>query len=376
MNPDKLQEENKALGILNTIAQNLNKEIDLDLALQNTLKSTVDLLDLRTAWIWLFEEEAVRLAATVNLPQGLKNNPSFSEGSCYCLDVYHQSNAMNINEITCSRLKNLTAEAEGLRYHASVPLFSKGEKIGVLNVVSPTLQELAKNKLQLLYTIGDMLSIAIERARLYAKSKQQGVVEERNRLAREIHDTLAQGLSALSLKLETIEALAEGNSSNEKLLNQIEKAKNLTRENLEEARRSVLDLAAGPLQEHGLIEALERLLQTNCSAASVAYDLKIPSQFPALGLRKETGIYRIVQEALNNALKHAVANFILVEFKLEEETLTLIIQDDGKGFNSQEIPHGSFGLTSIAERAKLLHAKHQVQSSLDEGTRIEIQIPI
>lgn len=375
MNPDKLQKENKALGILNTIAQNLNKELELDLALQNTLVATVDLLDLKTAWIWLFED-SVQLAATVNLPVGLKNNPAFSEGSCYCLDVYHKSSATNINEITCSRLKSLSEEAEGLRYHASVPLFAKTEKIGVLNVVSPNLQKLSKDNLQILYTIGDMLSIAIERARLFAKSKQQGILEERNRLAREIHDTLAQGLSALSLNLETIEALAESNNGDKKLFAQIQKAKKITRESLEEARRSVLDLSAGPLQEHGLLDALEILLNESCTSAQIEYDLTIIGNLIPLGVRKETGIYRIVQEALNNALKHAIANYILVELTTEENQIKLIIQDDGNGFDPQNIQAGSFGLNSIAERAKLLRASHQIQSTPGEGTRIEIKIPI
>src|SRR3712207_8488638 len=115
-----------------------------------------------------------------------------------------------------------------------------------MNVASPDWRSLSPEDLQLLYTAGDLLSIAVERARLFARGTRLGAVEERNRLAREIHDTLAQGLTATALQLESADALLA--ASSEGAHEPLHRALSLTRSNLEEARRSVLDLRAAPLE--------------------------------------------------------------------------------------------------------------------------------
>lgn len=127
---------------------------------------------------------------------------------------------------------------DGLRYHASFPLYAHGKELGVLNVASPDWRELSPEDLRLLYSVGDLLSIAVERARLFACSAHLGAVEERNRLAREIQDTLAQGLSAIALNLETADALLEGEADPERVGRAVRQALALTRASLDEARRS------------------------------------------------------------------------------------------------------------------------------------------
>ena len=136
---------------------------------------------------------------------------------CYCLDKYalgEMENARNVSIITCTRLQGLT------RWHGRAALsrqraaYHHNKRVGVLNVVSGDWRELSEDDLRLLNTVGDMLSIAVERAQLFAHSIQLGAAEERNRLAREIHDTLAQGLTAITLQLETADALLDVNPTN------------------------------------------------------------------------------------------------------------------------------------------------------------------
>ena len=375
MNLRDLQKKNRELSILSSIAQDLNQGLSLDDALESTLKQVVELFNLQTGWIWLFESEEsiAQLKATYNLPPAFLERPELLGGTCYCIEKYLRGtmdNAANISEITCSRLKDLNSGTNGLRYHASVPLSSPERRIGLMNVLSTNSQQLSEADLQLLYTIGDLLSIAIERTRLFEKSKQAGRIEERNRLAREIHDTLAQGLSAISLKLETMGLLFDQNGSPKKIKSILAQTLKLTKENLNDARRSVMDLRASPLVENDLKAALEQLLSQCGLPYSLHYDCNSP-----LAVRLEMGIYRIAQEAIQNVVKHAKANHLQLHFQVDSTTLQLIIIDDGLGFDPEQQSLKGFGLVGINERVNLLKGQLSIQSQAGRGTRIEVNIP-
>ena len=263
---EQLKQRNWELSVLNAIAGSLNKEVDLSQALEITLAQVVELFNLKTGWIWLLHEdnEEPYLAASLSLPPVLEDNPRKMGGWCTCLTSYVEGNldgAANVNVITCSRLSGLVDGTAGLRYHSSVPLYApQGKKLGILNVVSGDWRELSEDDLRLLYTIGDLLSIAIERARLFNQSAEYGAAEERNRLAREIHDTLAQGLAAITLQLETAELLMETEEISIETRQRVHKSLELAQENLEAARLSVTDLRAAPLEGRTLAEAFHRSL--------------------------------------------------------------------------------------------------------------------
>jgi two-component system NarL family sensor kinase len=379
MDLHQLQQRNQELSILNTIAQDLNKAVELEKALDATLKQTVHLLNLQTGWIWLTnaENETTYIAASYNLPPVFHHKPQLLNGTCYCIDKYlkdNLENASNISEITCTRLKNLSEGTKGLRFHASVPLFGRKDKIGIMNVLSEDSQELSESQLQLLYTIGDMLSIAIERARLFENSKQLGVAQERNRLAREIHDTLAQGLSGITLKLETIQAFLE-NGKLEKIDALLNQTLDLTRSNLEEARRSVLDLRATPLQGNNLVEALEKLVIDINDSEKLMGSFEVIGTYQKLELRIELGLFRIAQEAIRNIIKHANCENFWLRILFENEKIILTIKDDGKGFEVDQHSEG-FGLVGIAERAHLLKGKVEIVSEKEKGSILKIEIPV
>jgi len=376
-NDERLRRRNAELSIINSMAQALNRSVDLSQALHATLAQVADLLDLQTGWVWLLREDdgQAYLATAQNLPPALANNPHKMEGSCYCLDTYRDGDlagAANVNVVTCSRLKNLVDGTDGLRYHASIPLYAHGKHMGVLNVASADWRQLSPDDLQLLYTVGDMLGIAVERARLFERSAQVGAVEERNRLAREIHDTLAQGLTAVSLQLESADALLEAGADPARVRQMVQQALALTRANLEEARRSVLDLRAAPLAGRTLVEALALLAE----AASLPVDLLVTGGSQPLPPRVETGVYRLAQEAINNACRHAQASQIVVQLVATPQMVTLTVEDDGRGFDLADVSGSRFGLVGLNERVRLLNGRFHIESTPGKGTRIEAELPL
>lgn len=372
-----LEHQNHELIILNRIAEALNREVDLKRSLEVVLANIVELFDLETGWIYIRDEQSGKfyVAATLGLPPALANYPRRMGGTCYCIDSYIEGDmegAANINAITCSRLKDLKKGTEGLLYHASIPLYAQDKQLGILNVASTHWQELSDNELRLLHTVGDLMSIAIERTRLFQRSAEMGAINERNRIAREIHDTIAQGLSALALQLETADLLLENDSPKEKIHTLLQNCLSLTRANLEEARRSVLDLRAVPLEGKTLFEAVQELLD----AMSISSKLEVIGSSPPLPIRIASSLYRIAQEALTNVQRHAHAKKVRVKFILMPERVKIVVEDDGTGFDLQQVQQGHFGLIGLRERARLLNGQIDIASAIGNGTIIEVNLPL
>jgi two-component system, NarL family, sensor kinase len=379
---EDLERRNHELSVLNEIARELNRSVELGEALGFTLSQVAELLGLRTAWIWLIDDSSPEpyLAAARNLPPALADDPRRMDGSgyCYCLDTYKRGDlegAANVNVLICSRLDGLVDGTGGLRYHASIPLYAGEKKLGVMNVASPQWRGLAPEDLQLLSTVGDLLAIAVERARLFDRSARLGAVEERNRLAREIHDTLAQGLTATGLQLESAEALLD-ESGAERAREPLRRALSLTRSNLDEARRSVLDLRAAPLEGRSLPEALKTLVDRWEAETDVATRFRAVNGSRPLSPRVEVALYRVCQEALTNIASHACATRVTVRLVATPESVQLLIQDDGRGFDPSSVAEDRHGIVGMRERVEILGGSLKVESEPGEGARVEVSVPL
>ena len=378
-----LQRLNHELSVLNGIARELNRSVNLDQALQFTLSQVAELLGLRTGWIWLIQDSSPQpyLAAAQNLPPVLADEPRRMDGSgyCYCLDSYRKGDlegAANVNVLTCSRLDGLVDGTDGLRYHASIPLYSGEKKLGVMNVASPGWRGLDPDDLQLLNTVGDLLSIAVERAWLFERSARLGAVEERNRLAREIHDTLAQNLTATGLQIESAEALLEANSDPEKVQSALARALSLTRSNLDEARRSVLDLRAAPLEGRSLTGALRSLTDRWEAETGIATRFKAVNGSRPIPPRIEAALYRVGGEALANVARHANAHRATVRLVATPDSVSLLVEDDGVGFDPSQTPENRHGLVGMKERVEMLGGAFRVESHPSGGARVEATVPL
>lgn len=250
--------------------------------------------------------------------------------------------------------------------------------LGVLDIESVEVDGFSEADMFTAQTLADQLAVAIENARLYEETGQMAVMEERNRMAREIHDTLAQGFTGIILQLEAAEqTLSENSPELERHLNQ---AGNLARKSLAEARRSVWNLHPQALEQLPLPEALGQEVE------KFTRDTGVDARFVASGDRRdlrpelEAGLLRICQEALANVRKHAKATVTEVELVFDESAIRLTVSDDGVGFATTtptrtSKKRGSFGLISMQERARGLGGTFEVQSNKGEGTLVNIVIP-
>lgn len=376
------------LSVLNDVARALNASVDLPALLARALEKVAELLGLRTGWVLLFDEASGEpyVAAAQNLPSGLGQEPLFTSGWCYCLESFRDGEfdgAANVGVVYCSRLRKPAlgkGRTAGLQYHASVPLQVSDDegglrRLGMLNVAGPEWRELDADELSLLHTLGDMLSVAVERARLHARRLESAQTEERNRLAREIHDTIAQDLSAITFQLEAAEALLAGQGETERARRSVSAALDLARKGLEEARRSVLDLRAAPLEGRTLPAALAALASeaNNGEAPAVSFEGAPGTPLPPA---VEVGLYRIAQEALQNALRHADATRVLLHLETSPDQVRLTVEDDGRGFAIEDATGSRFGLVGMRERTRLLGGSFQIESSPGAGTRITAEIPL
>ena len=354
------------LEIIATVAETLNSAPDVQTALERTLELIARELDLDTGWVWLVDPETghVYSAAARNLPPYLQEPVRMTGSSCWCIEQFREGelDASNVDVMGCSRLRPAVNErrddlTRGIAHHASVPLSFQSKPLGIMNVTAPEMRRLSPRELRLLSLIGSQLGIAIERARLADENATHARADERTRLAREIHDTIAQSLTAIALEIEA---------------GRTDQALRITRATLDEARRSVMNLRAEPLAGKPLAQALKVLVRefTSQSGIRVALDT---TNACALPLAAEAELYRIAEQSLANVRLHARAKNVRVTLRCTRAAATMTIEDDGVGFSPRRVPEDRHGLRGMRERARLAGGTLRIRSG--NGTRIEVRVP-
>ncbi|MEO0562538.1 MAG: sensor histidine kinase [Chloroflexota bacterium] len=218
-----------------------------------------------------------------------------------------------------------------------------------------------------------LIAANVQLADYAATHERLTISRERNRMARELHDTLAHTLSASSVQLEVIDALMEDDPPKAKLA--LSRALQVTRDGLHETRRALKDLRATPLDDLGLNLALTELGYATQRRTSATVMVETPDELPQLTDALEQMIYRVSQEALNNAARHAHATCIVLALARTPNTLCLSITDDGVGFDAASVnTEEHFGLAGMAERAAALGAMFNVYSQPGRGTTIKLEM--
>ncbi len=233
-------------------------------------------------------------------------------------------------------------------------------------------------------TVGYIVNILIETQRMQNQKliqtnlrlnqymntlEQLATNRERNRLAAELHDTLAHTLSGLSINLEAIKTVVQ--PTQVEAQNMLDHSLNITRLGLNETRRVIKALRAGPLDDLGLKMALKNLAQATSARCSIPVSLNCPDQLPVLPMDVEQSVYRITQEGLENVVRHANASRAEVNVEVMADRLELTIHDDGVGFDPGQASNDEkFGLRGLQERAASIGGKLLVDSQPGSGTLV------
>lgn len=363
------------LGILKEIAELLNKGTDAEEILSDVLEKLLHVTGLKTGWIFLIGSEgSYTLSAKKELPEALSraNFAPMCSGDCWCIERYRDGRldkATNI--IECKRLEdaivNKLGDTDSLTHHATVPLRAGEEKFGLLNVGSPHKTHFDKEELALLESVALQIGSSLKRINLAKKEQELALTAERNRLARDLHDSVNQLLFSVSLTAKGGASMAEGIEVKETF----SYIQEMAQEALNEMRALIWQLRPQGL-ENGIVSALSSYAQM--LGLELEMNVKGVVKLPA---KIEEALWRIGQEAMANCKKHSGQTAIVINFAMEKNVVLLEISDPGCGFHfneDSELP--SLGLKSMRDRAESLGGEFLLESSAGAGTKLTVKIPV
>lgn len=254
------------------------------------------------------------------------------------------------------------------------PIRTKEKVLGVLVVASAQRLRFDEQHLRLLTLLANQAGRLLENAELHAKAREVAVLQERNRLARELHDSVTQVLFGLTLNLEAASGLMEKRP--ERAADLITRSQEMAAEALAEMRSLIFELRPAALQEKGLAMALSNHINLFRRRQGIDVSLTLNDQ-ERLPAEVEFCLYRVAQEALNNIAKHAHAKRVAVRLELQPAEALLEVSDDGVGFDpATRSPSPSFGMIGMQERLREVGGSLAVESSPRQGTTLRARIPL
>jgi len=262
----------------------------------------------------------------------------------------------------------------GVKTLLVIPLFSRGQVNGILSFRFAEERNFQAEELEIARALATQASLAIHLTELAKSAKQSAVLEERTRLAGEIHDSLAQSFTGITMQLEMAKEVMS--AKDDDALSYVERANDLARFGLAEARRSVLSLKPMIIKDSGLIESLQILVERSTIPgrlhSTFRSNLEDDKSLPVV---VHQDLLRIAQEAISNALRHANSTAINVTLHLDTPNLILKVEDNGCGIPTEETKEG-FGFVNMRARVKKLKGSLDIRTAPGRGTSIVVSVPV
>ena len=350
----ELRARNEELMALNELAGSLTRSLDPKAIMAGALDAVRAVLPITAGRGFLLNREGRLSAGT---PDGDTRAASLEELAATAVDDNHLVTRMDGDDVLIG-----------------LPMATGGGPLGALGLRSTAAPGMEMSAL--LMAIGNQVALALRTARLSEEGRDMAVLEERARLAREIHDTLAQQLTGIVIQLETAQALVGRDPG--RTVPALASAQELARSALAEARRSVWDLRPAPLTATGVAAALEMEVDRFRKRTGLAARLRVERMTPppALAPTGEVALLRITQQALANIATHSGATRVTLRLRHLDSDVELTIRDNGHGFDPHGVRPGAFGIVGMTERVRLAGGRFAVESTPEHGTTITVRLPV
>ncbi|MGD8623363.1 MAG: GAF domain-containing protein [Anaerolineae bacterium] len=373
----KVADRTRELATLNAIAAQISHSLDPEEILNNALDEVMAAIQMDTGQAFRLEEESQML-----IPMAHRGSWQERAGEAAALPLSAtlagkaaqrgRPVIRHLGEASDHELLDL-AEGQGFKLIISVPLIAQGRPVGVINLATRSTRWLTPEELSLLAAIGQQVGVAVENAQLYEQAQQLAVIKERNRLARDLHDSVTQALYGINLYSEAaVRQLQIGDG--DMATAHLDDIRITAQESLREMRLLIFELRLPMLKSEGLAATIQARLDAVEGRVGMETKLTVEGE-GRLSPNVEEGLYRIAQEALNNVLKHAQANQVSVRLYFNSRLVKLEVADDGVGFEPTAArEHGGFGLDNMEERAKRLGGTLTVESRSGKGTLLRVEV--
>jgi two-component system nitrate/nitrite sensor histidine kinase NarX len=372
-----IEEKNLELAVLYDIAAYLAEPADIETVCRGVLDKLRALLAAEAGAVRLIDAKTqeLEIVAAANLSERfLQAEARLPVGACLCGRAAASGRSVTEKPADRSGLL-LNCAHEGLPSVAAIPILSKSQIFGIFNLFFPGQRRLSASEIQLLEAVGQQLGVAIENRRLALREKEMAVSEERNLLAQELHDSIAQSLAFLNIQAQMLQASLRAGETEP-----AQKELARMREGIQESYDNVRELLVhfrirvGSADLEGAIRsALERFEgQTGIrTSLAVGGDAPLPESMSVIQ------VLHIVQEALSNVRKHAGASAVAIGIDRGED-LSIAVRDDGRGFDPQALDEEGgthVGVAIMRERAHRIGARLELASAPGCGTHVILHLP-
>jgi signal transduction histidine kinase len=363
---------------LNEVGNALSSELELEPLLGLVARRLQELVDAKLVLIALPEGDVLRVAAAEGESSygvagmelalaGSKSGRVLERGRSERID-----SLLDDPEVDQQATRRL-----GVHSALYVPLVVRGRPIGIVIAhdkqgATPAFSE---DDLRLAESLGSRAAIAVDLSERFSRDSVRRVVEaqelERARLARELHDETGQALTSILLGLKPLERTAESAEARTAL----ESVRELVISTLQDVRRLAVELRPSALDDFGLVPAVERLTETFREQSGLRVDLETQLGEERLPSEAETTLYRVIQEALTNVVKHSAAKRVSILLQRKNSAVVAVVEDDGAGFDPSNTRVDAIGLAGMRERVSLAGGRLQVESSPGAGTTVVAEVP-
>ncbi len=361
------------------VDRSIRAEGNLDRLLHSVLTQMLVFVSAPVGGIFLSDGEGLlRLSATVG-PQLDQAGRAWRVGEGFVGEVASRREPRILESVDASRLDSFGPLLTGAGSALAAPLLAGDELLGVLVLAHPEEGHFERAVLPFIGLVAGQVSLAIRNASAYMQSEELAISEERSRIAREIHDGVAQMLAFAALKLDLVERLLPRDT--EKATAELIQAKETVRESIREVRRSIFALRPVDLERFGFAETVRRYAMDFGQQNDVKVELSFDS-LPALSLKSEAVLFRIFQESMHNVAKHAKAENVEVRLGTEPSGMAFVsVRDDGLGFDLSDVGDrvtsaGGLGLRQMRERVESRGGRFSVESTPGAGTHVYAAVPV